>query len=72
MSNIFASCGHGSGASTSASVLPKNINGCFPLGLTCLILQLLPDHIAFKLSVNIPRMKSGMDLDLFALGFPEP
>jgi len=72
MSNLFASCGHGIGASTSASVLPKNINGCFPLGLTGLILQLLPDYIAFKLSVNIPRMKSGRDLGLFALGFPEP
>ena len=72
MSQLFASYGHGIGASTSTSVLPKNIQGCVPLGLTALILQLLPDHITFKLSVNIPRMKSGRDIDLFPSGFPKP
>ena len=34
---IFMSGGQNSGASASASVLPMNIQGCFPLGLTGLI-----------------------------------
>ena len=34
---LFASCCHSIGASTSASVLPMNIQGWFPLELTCLI-----------------------------------
>ena len=33
----FNLCGQSIGASTSASVLPMNIQGCFPLGLTRLI-----------------------------------
>ena len=37
MSRLFASCGQKTGASTSASVLPVNIQGWFPLGLTGLI-----------------------------------
>ena len=32
---LFASGGQSSGASASASVLPMNIQGWFPLGLTC-------------------------------------
>ena len=37
MNQFFASDGHSIGNSASASVLPINIQGWFPLGLTCLI-----------------------------------
>ena len=37
VSQLFASCGQIIGASASASVLPINIQGSFPLGLTGLI-----------------------------------
>ena len=37
MSQLFASGGQSSGSSTSSSVLPKNIQCWFPLGLTGLI-----------------------------------
>ena len=37
MSQLFASGGQSSGSSTSSSVLSKNIQGWFPLGLTGLI-----------------------------------
>ena len=37
MSQLFKSRGQSIGASASASVLPMNIQGWFPLGLTCLI-----------------------------------
>ena len=39
MSQLFAAGGQRTGTSASASVLPKNIEGWFPLGLTGLILQ---------------------------------
>ena len=39
LSQFFALSGHSIGASTSASVLPLNIQNWFPLGLTSLILQ---------------------------------
>ena len=39
VSQLFTSGGQSIGASTSASVLPMNIQGWFPLGLTGLILQ---------------------------------
>ena len=39
MSQLFSSGGQNIGASASASVLPKNVQGWFPLGLTVLILQ---------------------------------
>jgi len=39
MSQLFASGGQSIGASASASVLPMNIQGLFPLGLSGLILQ---------------------------------
>ena len=35
--SFFASGGQSNGVSTSASVLPKNIQEWFPLGLTCLV-----------------------------------
>ena len=37
MSQFFASGGQGIGASASSSVLPMNVQDCFPLGLTGLI-----------------------------------
>ena len=37
MSQLFTLGGQSTGASASASVLPKNIQGWFPLGLTCFI-----------------------------------
>ena len=37
MSQLFTSAGQNIGASASASVLPMNIQGWFPLGFTCLI-----------------------------------
>ena len=37
MSQLFTSGGHSRGASASASILPMNIQGWFPLGLTGLI-----------------------------------
>ena len=37
MSQYFASCGQSTGASSSASVLPLNIQNWFPLGLTAWI-----------------------------------
>ena len=36
-SQLFTSCGHSIGTSASVSVLPMNIQGWFPLGLTSLI-----------------------------------
>jgi len=39
MSQLFTSYGQSTGASVSALVLPMNIQGCIPLGLTWLILQ---------------------------------
>ena len=39
MSRLFLSGGQSIGASTSASVLPMNTQGCFPLGLTGLMLS---------------------------------
>ena len=44
MSQFFASCGQSIGASASASVLPMNIQGWFPLGLTGLISSSLTLH----------------------------
>ena len=39
VSRLFALCGQSIGASISATVLPMNFQGWFPLGLTGLILQ---------------------------------
>ena len=37
MSQLFTSGGQSIGASASSSVLPRNVQGCFPLGLTGMI-----------------------------------
>ena len=49
MSCLFASGGQNIGASASASVLPVNTQGWFPLGLTGLIS--LQNHIGYFLYV---------------------
>ena len=58
MSQLFASGGQSIGVSASASVLPMNIQGWFPLGLTGLIslkfkgpLKSLLQHYSLKASV---------------------
>ena len=53
MIRLFASGGQSIGASTSASVLPLNIQGWFPLGLTGLI-SLLESGILDHLTILIP------------------
>ena len=45
ISQLFASSGQSTGASASASVLPMNVQGLFPLGLTGLI-SLLPKGLS--------------------------
>ena len=44
MNWLFTSCGQSFGASASASVIPMNIQGWFPLGLTDLTLKSLHQH----------------------------
>ena len=54
VSQLFTSGGQSTGASALASVLPMNIQGLFPLGLTGLILQSkkrLLQHHSLKASV---------------------
>ena len=56
MNWLFTSVGQNTGASASASVLPMNIRGWFPLGLTDLILQFkglssLLEHYNSKASI---------------------
>ena len=57
VSQLFASGGQSIGASTSASVLPMNIQGWFPLGLTGLISLLFKEllsliqHYTWKASI---------------------
>ena len=46
VSQFFASGGQSMEASASASVLPMNIQGWFPLGLTCLISYVQGTHIS--------------------------
>ena len=45
MSQLFASGGQSIAASASASVLPMNIQGLFPLGLTGLVSLLFKEQI---------------------------
>ena len=53
MRRLFESCGQSIGALASASVLPINIQGWFPLGLTVLI---------FLLSKGLPRVFSSTEV----------
>ena len=53
MSRLFTSSGQSIGASSSASVLPVNIQGWFPLRLTGLILQSTgPSRVFFSTTVE--------------------
>ena len=55
MSQLFTSGGKSIGVSASASVLPMNVQGWFPLGLTSLISLLFRDSEA---SSPVPQLKS--------------
>ena len=55
ISRLFASGSQSIGASASASVLPMNIQGWFPFGLTCLIFFSPRDS---QESFLVPRFKS--------------
>ena len=65
-SQFFASGGQSIGASVSASVLPMNIQGWFPLGLTGLILQ----SKRLSESSPTPKFKSINSLALIFLYSP--
>ena len=67
MSQLFASAGQSIGASASASVLPTNIQGSFPLGLTGLI-SLLSKGLSRVFSA--PQFKSINSLALSLLYGP--
>ena len=53
MSQLFASGGRSFGASAASSVLPVNIQGWFPLGLTCLISRKCFCKLFFKNFLNL-------------------
>ena len=53
MSLLLASCGQSIGASTSTSVLPMNVQGWFPLGLTVLISSEISKSLLFMLSDSV-------------------
>ena len=55
MSWFFISGGQSIGASASASVLPMNIHGWFPLGLTCLISWLSKGLSRVFSNTTVPR-----------------
>ena len=67
MSQLFISGGQSIGASASASVLPMNIQGWFPLGLTGLISLLSKDS---PVSSSAPQCKSINSLALSLLCGP--
>ena len=56
MSWLFTSGGQSIGASASASVLPMNIQGLFPLGLTSLIFLLSKELSRVFLTVGERRV----------------
>ena len=56
MSWLFTSGGQSIGASASASVLPMNIQGLFPLGLTSLIFLLSKELSRVFLTVGQRRV----------------
>ena len=64
MSRLFASGGPNIGASTSASVLPMNIQGWFPLGLTGLISLLSKGLSRVFSSTTVRRHQFFSDLTL--------
>ena len=52
MTQLFTSGGQSIGASASASVLPMNVQGWFPLGLTCLTFLLLFKGLSRVFSIS--------------------
>ena len=60
MSRLFASGGQSIGASTSASVLPVNIQGWFPLGLTGLISLLSKGLLESSPAAQLESINSSM------------
>ena len=79
----FTSRGQSIGASASASVLPMNIQGWFPLGLTCLIQEtlksllqhhsskasILPHSAFFIVQLSHPYMTTGKTIALISRTF---
>ena len=63
MSRLFASGGQSIGASASASVLPMNIKGWFPLGLTGLIF-LQPKGLSRVFASNMLRKHQFLSVQL--------
>ena len=59
-SQLFASGGQSTGASASASVLPMNIQGLFPLGLTGLISLLSKGHLRVFTSTTVRKHHSAV------------
>ena len=59
MSQLFTSDGQGIGASASASILPMNIKGWFPLGLTGFISLLSNQTLPTENSKTFFRIKHG-------------
>ena len=57
VSQLFASDGQSIGASAPASILPVNIQGCFPLGLTSLISLLCKGHSGVFSRITVQRYK---------------
>ena len=71
MSQFFASGGQSIGASPSASVLPMNIQGLFPLGLTGLISLLSKGLLRIFSNTTVPKHQfSDTQLSLVQLSHP--
>ena len=64
MSQLFTSCGQSIGASASASVLPMNIQGWFPLGLTGLISLLSKGLTRVFSNTTVPKHQFFGDVQL--------
>ena len=64
MSCLFASSGQSIGASASASVLPKNIQGWFPLGLTGLISLLSKGLLRVISSTTVQTLRDIYNMEM--------
>ena len=71
MSQLFESDGQSVGASVSASVFPMNIQGWFPLGLTCLISLLSKglSRVFSSITVQKHQFFSIVRLDVLVFSF---
>ena len=77
---FFASCDQNTGVSASASVLPMNIKGWFPLGWTCLIFLLSKGLSRVFSSTTVqkhqffsaqPSLRSSSHIHTWLLGKPQ-